>query len=77
MDNVVAVVETRVRDVNLAAIDRLGIPGVQLAIKSVNTSSCQDLRSIVFDPGLQSFLREYWRPPNGRFKLVQLKRSFK
>ena len=55
MDNVLTTVETRVQDVRLTAIDNLLIPRLEVAMKSVNASSRQDIHSVAPDQDQKDF----------------------
>ena len=48
-------VENRVHEAILTAMESLVIPGVEIAIKSVNASSGRDADSVVPDPDQRDF----------------------
>ena len=56
MDNAVAMVETKVHNTCLAAMDSLVLSRVELAIKSVNVSSVRDPGGAVLNPDQGDFL---------------------
>ena len=55
MVSVITTVETRVQGAVLTAIGNLIIPRVELAVKSVNTSSRHGIGSVVLDPDRRDF----------------------
>ena len=55
VENVITTIETKVRDAILTAIESLVVPGVELAIKSVNAFYGRDVSSVVPDPNQKEF----------------------
>ena len=55
VDNVMTIVETRVKNAALTAMENLVIPRVELAMKSTNASSGRSVDGNVLDPGQRDF----------------------
>ena len=55
VDNVMITVETRVKDAALTAIEKLGIPRVELAMKSSNASSGRRIDGNIWEPDQREF----------------------
>ena len=55
VDSVMTTVETRIQDTVLAAIKKLNIPRVELAMKSANASAARCVGGNVLEPGHRGF----------------------
>ena len=65
-------VETRIHDAVLTAIENLVIPRAELAMKSVNAFSGRSVDGVVLDLDQKDFSENCRKPSNDRFKKNKL-----